>query len=439
MRLRLGRLDALTTAQRQKWAAARVWTARRAPYLASAILALEPIVVLQEGGARYDLRALPTDLAWYVYVDPDVLDGTDVPELGFWLLHQVTHLLRRHADRCPADVPPVTRPLGGRSADQRRWNLAGDAEIDDDLTADELVLPPRAVKPADLGLPDGWVAEQYWDELTPTPTADQFDPDQSDPGQPGASRSDPDGPDCGTGADGHPRDWNCGLTGLSESNRKLLTRDVARRIREHVPARGDMPAGWQRWADEVLDPVVDWRRTLRAAVRRGVADVAGRVDFTYRRPSRRAAALPDVVLPSLRQPLPTVAVVIDTSGSMSDGMLSQVLGEVGGLLSSVGVGRNRLHVVCCDAQAYEAQRVLKAHEVRLLGGGGTDMGAGLAATGQLRPRPDLVIVLTDGHTPWPSGPPGRAKVIVGLMDATGSVPDWATSVPIDPAVVGSGR
>jgi predicted metal-dependent peptidase len=418
--LRLGRLDTLTAAQRQRWAAARVWTARRAPYLASAILALEPIVVLQERGARYDLRALPTDLAWHVYLDPDVLDGTDVPELGFWLLHQVTHLLRRHADRCPADTPPVDTSLGGRSADQRRWNLAGDAEIDDDLTADELTLPPRAVTPGGIGLPDGWVAEQYWDELADTtPVADQ--------------------PDCGTGADGHPRDWNCGLPGLSESNRKLLARDVARRIREHVAMRGDTPSGWQRWADEVLDPVVDWRRMLRAAVRRGVADVAGRVDFTYRRPSRRAAALPDVVLPSLRQPLPTVAVVIDTSGSMSDDMLSQVLGEVAGLLSSVGVGRNRLHVVCCDAQAYQSQRVLKAREVRLLGGGGTDMGAGLAATNELRPRPDLVIVLTDGHTPWPPGPPGRAKVIVGLMDTTGSVPDWATSVPVDPAVVGSGR
>jgi predicted metal-dependent peptidase len=200
-----------------------------------------------------------------------------------------------------------------------------------------------------------------------------------------------------------------------------------------------MPAGWQRWADDVLEPVVDWRRMLRASVRRGVADIAGRVDFTYRKPSRRAAALPDIVLPSLRQPQPTVAVVIDTSGSMNDAMLAQVLGEVGGLLSSVGIGSRRLHVVCCDAQAYQAQRVLNAHDVRLLGGGGTDMGAGLAATADLRPRPDLVIVLTDGHTPWPSGPPGKAKVIVGLLDSTGSVPDWATSVAVDPAVLGGGR
>ncbi|HEX3592778.1 MAG TPA: VWA-like domain-containing protein [Pseudonocardiaceae bacterium] len=415
---RLGRLDTLNLTQRQTWAAARVWTARRAPYLASAILALEPIVVHHDG--EYDLSALPTDQAWHVYLDPAVLDATDVPTLGFWLLHQVTHLLRRHGDRYPGEAA-TTAALHGRNADQRRWNVAGDAEIDDDLRAEDLTVPGEAVLPAQLGLPDGWLAEQYWDRLADQPPRDEP-------------------PDCGTGADGQPRGWNCGLPGLSETNRKLLCRDTARRIREHTRARGDVPAGWQRWADDVLEPVVDWRRSLRAAVRRGVAEIAGRVDFTYRRPSRRAAALPDIVLPSLRQPLPIVAVVIDTSGSMSDGMLGQILAEVGGLLGSLGVGRTRLRVVCCDATAYDAQRVLDAKDVLLLGGGGTDMGAGLAAAADLRPSPDLVIVLTDGHTPWPPRPPGKAKVIVGLMDRAGSVPDWATSVLIEPtALEKSGR
>jgi predicted metal-dependent peptidase len=185
--------------------------------------------------------------------------------------------------------------------------------------------------------------------------------------------------------------------------------------------------------------VVNWRTVLRSAIRRAMADVAGRVDFNYRRPSRRASALPQVILPSLRQPLPRVAVVIDTSGSMSDLMLAQVLGEVSGLLTSLGVARDRLHVVCCDATAFEAQRVLNSAEVRLLGGGGTDMGAGLAAAAELRPRPDLIIVLTDGHTPWPHRPPGRAKVVVGLMDPAGSVPDWAASVAVTPDPVGSDR
>jgi predicted metal-dependent peptidase len=417
MTLRLRRIDALNPDQRRKWAAARVWTARRAPYLASAILALEPIVVEQDTPPSHDLRAFPSDPAWHVYLDPVVVDTVDVPEIGFWLLHQVTHLLRHHARRFPG-AAVRENPLSGRNADQRRWNLAGDAEIDDDLTVDGLTLPDRAITPAGIGQPDALVAEQYWDALD----SNELPGDQ---------------PDCGTGADGRPRDWNCGFPGLSESSAKLLSRDVARRVREHSRTRGDVPAGWRRWSDDVLEPIVNWRHVLRSAIRRGIADIAGRVDFNYRRPSRRAAAHPTVILPSLRQPLPRVAVVIDTSGSMSDTMLAQVLGEVSGLLASVGVARDRLHVVCCDAQAYESQRVLNAKDVRLLGGGGTDMGAGLAAAAELRPRPDLIIVLTDGHTPWPSRAPGRTKVVVGLMDKSGRVPDWATSVAIEPDPVGS--
>jgi len=59
------------------------------------------------------------------------------------------------------------------------------------------------------------------------------------------------------------------------------------------------------------------------------------------------------------------------------------------------------------------------------------MGAGLAAAAALRPRPDLAIVLTDGHTPWPRRPPDGVRVVVGLMDESGHTPDWATTVLVE--------
>jgi hypothetical protein len=424
------RIGELPSELRQRWAAARVWAAHQAPYLATAVLALQPVVGPAKdadcpGPPDQDLRAFPVDQAWHVYVDPDVLTAAEPQEIGFWLLHQVTHLLRKHGDRFPgapsrpvAARAPVTGPPGPRTPQQQLWNLAGDAEIDDDLQAGELAAPAEAVLPAQLGLPDGWTAEQYWDALGGPRTEDRI-------GGPAAPV------DCGSGCDGQPRPWDCGRPGLSEIGRRLLNQDVARRIREHQRRRGDVPQGWQRWADDVLEPVVNWRRQLAAAVRHGAADVAGRVDFTYRRPSRRATAVPDVILPSLRQPLPQVVMVLDTSGSMSDDLLAQALGEVNGVLRGLGLARRNVRVICCDAQAYDYQRVLDAREVRLSGGGGTDMGAGLAAAATLRPRPDLAIVLTDGHTPWPSRPPGGVRVVVGLMDQSGHAPDWATTVLVD--------
>ena len=64
-------------------------------------------------------------------------------------------------------------------------------------------------------------------------------------------------------------------------------------------------------------------------------------------------------------------------------------------------------VLSCDAAVHTVARVRRARDVRLGGGGGTDMRVGLAAAAELRPRPDLVVVLTDGYTPWPERPPDR--------------------------------
>jgi len=446
--VRFLRIDDLPQDTRRRWAAGRVWAAHEAPYLASALLAVDPIVVaLDEHDALVDLRAFPADSSWHLYIDPSVLDRVEVGEVGFWLLHQVSHLLREHAARYPGPRPAGeagAARLGARTAEQRRWNSAGDAEINDDLHTAKLELPKGAVHPARLGLPEGWTAEQYWDALNSEATearsdvpslpglrGDEGEAAQRERGAAGAAR--PGEHDCGSGCDGQDRCWNCDKPSLSAVGARLVARDTARRIRDHVRQRGDTPAGWQRWADEVLQPSVDWRRQLAAHVRRGAADITGRVDFTYRRPSRRASAVPDVVLPSLRQPLPQVALVIDTSGSMSDSMLGQALGEVTGVLRSLGVARRHLRVIACDAQAYEVQPVRDLRAIRLEGGGGTDMGAGLDAAAALRPRPDLIIVLTDGFTPWRSAPPPGIRVVVGLMDRGGNTPDWAETVLVGDA------
>lgn len=421
----LGRIERLAPEQRRVWSAARVWAAHQAPYMASALLAIDPVVVDQSEDppcGRFDLGSLPVDERWHVYLDPEVLDAIDVPTTGFWLIHQVSHLLRHHAERCLAGETGSGDPASRRTKAQQIWNIATDCEINDDLVAGEATLPSGAVNPAALGLSDALTAEEYWDLLG----GRKESPIDSAGGGPNNSG------DCGSGCDGSPRPWDDDTPGMGETGRRLVERDVARRIKEHQRRRGNVPAGWQRWADDVLEPSVSWQRLLASAIRLGVADVAGRVDFTYRKPSRRSSVTPDVILPSLRQPLPKVAMVLDTSGSMNDQMLSQCLAEVQGVLRGLGVGRRHLRIVCCDATAFEAQKVLQARDVQLLGGGGTDMGAGLAKAAELRPRPDLIIVLTDGFTPWPPEAPKRIKVIVGLMDPNGAVPDWARAIAIGP-------
>ena len=237
--------------------------------------------------------------------------------------------------------------------------------------------------------------------------------------------------DCGSGADAVPREHedrapSTESPGLSPTQGDLVRVACARAIDEEARTRGDVPDGWRRWAQHRLTAKVDWRTVLAAQVRRALTTAAGAVDYSWSRPSRRS--VPGVLLPSLRRPVPRIAVVVDTSGSVDDRMLSQALAEIDGALSSAGARRGDVTVLACDAAVYARQRVRAAAQVRLPGGGGTDMRVGIAAAVALRPAPDAVIVLTDGDTPWPDEPP-RPALLVGLLRETQvPVPPWARVV-----------
>lgn len=183
-----------------------------------------------------------------------------------------------------------------------------------------------------------------------------------------------------------------------------------------------------RWAEEKLNPKVDWRKKLAAVIRYAVADTNGATDYSYRRPSRRHSQVGkgDVIFPSMRCPLPSVAVVADTSASISENMLAQTLAEISGIFKSLG-HREGIHVLAVDRTVQFCRLVFRPEQIQLTGGGGTDMRAGLDAAARLQPLPQLVIVITDGHTPWPEHPPKGMKVIV-VLSGDGPVPNWANVI-----------
>ena len=120
---------------------------------------------------------------------------------------------------------------------------------------------------------------------------------------------------------------------------------------------------------------------------------------------------------------------------MTGDLLAQVLAEVESLLQRVGLQGANVRVLACDAQVHSVKRVSRASQVELLGGGGTDMGAGIAQALALRPRPTIIVVLTDGFTPWPAEAPRGVKVVVGLLEGRhgrGSGP-WMHGGPVPPS------
>ncbi|MGH3285347.1 MAG: vWA domain-containing protein [Streptosporangiaceae bacterium] len=388
-------------------AAARLWAtaAGRFPYLATGLFGAEVVAAPGSG-------TVSVDQSWRMRADPELTAGWTAAELGSVLVHHVCHLLRSHGERAQA--------LGVVPDDARRWVQAADAEINDDLIPAGLDLPGRPVLPADLGVQDGLLAEQYFEASTTDRSAKNKDLAAAG-----------DWLDCGSGADGVPRPGD-GPPARPDWQADLLRRQVAQDVIAHAKQAGNVPGGLLRWAEETLNPKVNWRKVLAAELRRAVAEVSGAVDYSYRRPSRRAAVAGNVVLPALRRPVPDVAVVCDTSGSMTEDLLAAALAEVEGLLRALGLAR-QVRVLACDYAAGPAQRVNSARQVQLVGGGGTDMGTGIAAAVALRPRPAVTVVLTDGYTPWPPVAPKGTRVVIGLLGpGAPAAPPWARSVRVDP-------
>jgi predicted metal-dependent peptidase len=124
-------------------------------------------------------------------------------------------------------------------------------------------------------------------------------------------------------------------------------------------------------------------------VRRAVAHAAGCCDYSYHRPGRRR--IPRIVTPALHRPLVTVAVVVDTSGSMGQSELEAALAEIKGVIRAAGIGPRGLLVLACDAAVGATTRIRRTSEVQLVGGGGTDMRVGITAAEAVRPAPDVVV------------------------------------------------
>ncbi|MFD0372745.1 VWA-like domain-containing protein [Streptomyces sp. NPDC127114] len=394
---------------REKLFAARLHAVRVRPYLATALFALHVVESRR-------VRTMGVDRWWRCYASPEFVAATSVEELaGVWV-HEVSHLLRDHHGRSDR----VARERGLTGASERlRMNIAADLEINDDIYGEGLVRPEGALLPSDLRLPSDGLMEDYLRQFQ----LGSWLPDLAA------------WLDCGSGADGLDREWELGpggADGLSEQERDAVRFRVAQGI---TGRPGGVPASWQRWAEEAFHPPQPWRQLLGAAVRSAAAAAGAGDDHSYGRPSRRSVALPGTVLPSLRRRPPRVSVIVDTSRSVSDAELGSALLEVTAISRAVGGRRELVDVVPCDAAARVVHPLCRAEGIPLVGGGGTDLRTGFAAALRSRPRPDVLVVLTDGQTPWPSDRP-PCRTVVGLFPRDTAYvnendPDYVPDAPPD--------
>lgn len=419
---------------------ARLFLASEHPYIASVLWNLRPV-------EKPGIGTMGVDEHWRLYYDPAISTKWNEEQITAVLFHEVNHILRGHQiDNRARHFMHCTPPSSSCSkcAEQSmRWNWAADAEINPGLVKLGFKLPEDGIFPDKFKMPDGKLAEEYYD---------MFDKQNQPPppqqcgqcGNGGQSKQKQQGQGQQPGQPGHQHGHGCGSVAgnkqpyedgepseadkLSQTEKDLMIRDVAKKIEDHIKNRGNVPGGLEIWAQNILHPKVPWQKELRVSSLRNVAECAGKREYSYKRPHRRQACS-QVLMPTLRDFKPRVGIIRDTSGSMGSDDHARTLGETRGILEALGGEVIDIEVDCA---VHGVKKVRSVKEVKIQGGGGTDMGVGIDHAATLKPKLDLVVVLTDGYTPWPSNPPPfKCIVVLTQGQAKNQVPGWAKVIVIE--------
>ena len=227
--------------------------------------------------------------------------------------------------------------------------------------------------------------------------------------------------DCGSAVDGKERSWESKAVEEDRRNNpehgdeitpEEQEQIVKKAIQDVFNAEGRRPGSTPKGLFETIKNYntsrTDWRKALRKIVNKKVAATSGARNYTYSRPSRRHQAS-NIYMPSIRgYKQPTIIFVLDTSGSMRPDMLSQSLAEMDKILKSVNI--KSVDIIQCDTKPKLFSAVSDLKNFEVWGRGGTNMIEGIqAAADMTKKAADVVIVVTDGYTPWPATPPKKLK------------------------------
>lgn len=436
-------------------AAGRLIARMKAPYFRTVLVGLAPVEVKGLGTIGVTKNGV-------LLVDYDFLAKVTPAQCAGLMVHEVMHIVLKHCDR-----------RGSR--DPKLDNMAGDLAINPAIVDMGLELPDGELAglfPEKFGFPRGLTKDEYY-ELLLKEVQKQPQPGQSgakgkagqrgdepggkggkgEPDEPndeqgeGGSGGDDDHDHDGKGAGGqggesqdgddkpHTGGGWCGScagrampnepeedneANRSEAEVERMVRAVAEAVREHAAKGiGKVPAGLARWAEKALEPArIPWQTKLALITRNAVAWRDGAVDHRYDAPGRRQAGIGygpgKPIMPRLRQPVPRVAIAVDTSGSMGTNELRDACREAAGVLKAVGAD---VEFLACDCRVHTLQPVRRWEDIPALlkGGGGTDFNPIFEALDKRRPRPEVVVVMTDGMGPAPAQAPRGMKVVwVGI-------------------------
>jgi predicted metal-dependent peptidase len=310
---------------------------------------------------RKDIPTAATD-GKKIYYNAAFLDGMSVDLVQFVLAHELVHMILEHVER-----------RGARN--HKLYNIAGDY-------AGNLLLKDDGFTVWDQALIDekyrDMSTEQIYHELLKNPP-----PERESNGM-GEDLVEPEG-----GAE------------ASSANANAIRQRVAQAANVARMA-GKMSDSIAKLVDEMLNPKVSWQDLLRDYMTRANKD-----DESWSRRNRRFGS---VYLPArYSERMGEIIIIGDTSGSIGQEELDQVAAEVNAIAEQVRP--ECIRVIWADTEVAGEQTFEVGEEIRFepKGGGGTDMRVPLKYVTQY--NPEVVILATDGYTPWPDVEPEYPLIV----------------------------
>jgi predicted metal-dependent peptidase len=327
-------------------------------------------------------------------------------EIEFLFGHEVLHCVYDHFGR-----------RGNR--DPQLFNIANDFAVNADLikhrVGEKITTVPCLHDPKYDGLSSEEIYDQLYEKADKISLSDLMDKliDEHLDGE-GDADGDGDGDQEGKG---RPK--------LSDADRQAIRDEIKEAMlaaAATADGAGNIPAGVKRLIQDLTEPKMNWRELLRMQLESTIKS-----DYTWMRASRKGWHM-DAVMPGMKlDPMIDIAVALDASGSISETMLKDFLGEVQGIMDSFPA--YRIHVVTFDTDAYNPAQYNSENlddicDYEVKGGGGTDFDCVFNYLKENEIEPKRLVMFTDGYPFGSWGDENYTDTVFILHGTTTIVPPW---------------
>ncbi len=206
--------------------------------------------------------------------------------------------------------------------------------------------------------------------------------------------------------------------------KNVLDAAEAMQAREMYGGCGAIPAFAKRLIGELKNPQTDWRTILNNFVQEEITD------YSFTPPDRRLSE-GDFFLPDFNEKedkVKDILFMIDTSGSMSEDMITSAYSEIKGAIDQFN-GKLEGWLGFFDAAVIAPKPFADEDEFKLIraeGGGGTSFAVIFDYVNKhmMDNPPASIIILTDGYAPFPNESQSNGIPVLWLLNNTHIEPPW---------------